>query len=140
MIRRKASAVLTLRDGFTGVTFTGTAASVELDGRPVRKPVWKKEGYLVLTDIPSGEHTLVLRRSGYREERVTLNLNGVTLLEDTVSLKPGPGYRFPPETVRVTLVLRQGGKAAGGARLWLIKNSYIIHTVLQISSHLRAMI
>jgi hypothetical protein len=40
-------------------------------------------------------------------------------LADTICLKPGAGYRFPPETVRVSLSLHRGKDAASGERVWL---------------------
>ena len=120
MIRRTASAVFLLRDGFTGTAFTGGAgAFVELDGRPVSRPVWKREGYLVLLDLAPGEHSLLIRRAGYRDELVTFPAEEGKTMEDTISLKPGPGYRFPAETVRVTLRLSRGAKAAAGEQIWL---------------------
>ena len=119
MIRRMVSAVLLLRDGFTGQTLTnGSATRCLLDGRLLRQPIWKRDGYLVLTDLKAGPHILELRRNGYQVETVPLQVNDGTPIEDTVALKPGPGYRFPPETVRVTLALRRKG-AAAGERIWL---------------------
>ncbi len=120
MIRRTANAVFLLRDGFSGKTLTdGSATRCLLDGRPLRRPIWKKDGYLVLTDLAPGRHILLLSRSGYRDEQVELQVveNGFT--EDTIALKPGAGYRFPQETVRVFLALRRGGKPAAGERIWL---------------------
>lgn len=120
MIRRTVSAAFLLRDGFTGQTLTGSSGTLcLLDGRPLRRPVWKRDGYLVLTDLAPGEHELCIRRSGYREELVTLRLREGSVTEDTLSLKPGLGYRFPPETVRVSLSLRLAGKAASGVQIWL---------------------
>lgn len=118
MIRRTASAALLLRDGFTGATLTGGAATrCMLDGRPLRRPIWKKEGYLILTDLAPGEHVLCLSRSGYRDEELTIHVQDDATVEDTISLKPGAGYRFPRETVRVALTIRQAKK--GDSPLWL---------------------
>ncbi len=120
MIQRRVNAVLLLRDGFSGRTLTdGAGTRCLLDGRPLRRPIWKRDGYLVLTDLDAGSHTLEILRSGYQAETLPLQVDGNTLIEDTVALKPGRGYRFPPETVRVTLALRRGGAAAAGARIWL---------------------
>ncbi len=120
MIRRRVSAALLLRDGFTGRTLAdGSATRCLLDGRPLQRPVWKRDGYLVLTDLAPGAHELTIRRSGYLDERVALQVEEGAALEDTVSLKPGPGYRFPPETVRVSISLLRGKKAAAGTQLWL---------------------
>ena len=117
MIRRTVSAALLLRDGFTGAALTNGAATVcLLDGKPLRQPIWKRDGYLVLTDLTPGEHSLSIRRSGYRDETVALTVTEDAAVEDTVCLKPGHGYRFPAGTVRVTLTLRG---ATAGETLWL---------------------
>ena len=120
MIRRAVSAAFLLRDGFTGRTITGSSGTrCLLDGKPLKRPVWKRDGYLVLTDLEPGVHELLVKRSGYRDESVVIKLEEGAVLEDTISLKPGPGYRFPPETVRVSLTLRRGKNAASGERIWL---------------------
>ncbi len=120
MIRRTASAVFLMRDGFTGATLTnGAATRCFLDGEPLRRPVWKREGYLVLTDLTPGEHVLLISRSGYQDERVPITVGDGRPMEDTIALKPGAGYRFPQETVRVELTLRRGGAPAAGERVWL---------------------
>ena len=120
MIRRTASAVFLLRDGFSGATLTdGAATRCLLDGLPLRRPLWKRDGYLVLTDLAPGEHILQISRSGYQDEQIPFRVEEGRLLEDAVALKPGPGYRFPRETVRVALTLRRGGRTAGGERVWL---------------------
>ena len=120
MTRRTASSVFLLRDGFSGNTLTGSSATrCLLDGMPLRRPIWKKDGYLVLTDLAPGEHVLQISRSGYDDERITFRVDPGTTLEDTVALKPGPGYRFPRETVRVTLTLLQGQTPASGQQIWL---------------------
>lgn len=120
MIRRTVSAALLLRDGFTGLTLSnGSATRCLLDGRPLQRPVWKRDGYLVLTDLTPGTHELTIRRSGYLDEHVALQVGEGATLEDTVSLKPGPAYPFPPETVRVSISLLRGRKAAAGTQLWL---------------------
>ncbi len=120
MIRHTASAAFLLRDGFTGRTLLGGSATLcQLDGRPLLRPLWKREGYLVLPDLAPGEHSLLIRRAGYRDELVTFPVEEGKTLEDTISLKPGPGYRFPAETVRVTLRLSRGAMAAAGEQIWL---------------------
>ncbi len=120
MIRHTASAVFLMRDGFTGVTLTdGSATRCTLDGRPLRRPLWKSDGYLVLTDLEPGEHILRISRSGFLDEVVTLQVADGRTIEDTVSLKPGVGYRFPAETVRVSLTLHSGEGPVSGERIWL---------------------
>ena len=119
MIERRVDAVFLLRDAFSGRTITdGAGTACLLDGMPLRRPIWKKEGYLVLTDLAPGEHELLLRRRGYRDETVTLRA-GDGPLEDTVSLKPGAGYRFPSRTVSALITLKRGKDAAADGQLWL---------------------
>ncbi len=120
MIRRTASAVFLLRDGFSGKTLTdGPATFCLLDGRPLRRPIWKKDGYLVLTDLTPGEHVLQLSRSGYRDEPVSFLVVEGRPVEDTIALKPGAGYRFPRNTVHLTLTMSRGGSSAAGEQVWL---------------------
>ena len=120
MIRHAVNAAFLLRDGFSGRTLTdGSATRCFLDGRPLSRPLWKREGYLVLTDLAPGEHQLRISRRGYREETVTILAEDGKPMEDTITLKPGAGYRFPQETVRVTLQLRRGREAVSGEKLWM---------------------
>ena len=120
MIRHAMSAAYLLRDGFTGKVLTdGSSTRCLLDGRPLLRPLWKREGYLILSDLEEGEHTLRISRRGYRDELVTIPAAESRPVEDTITLKPGAGYRFPQETVRVTLTLRRGKDPAAGERLWL---------------------
>ena len=98
MIRRRVSAALLLRDGFSGGTFaSGAQVTCTLDGGPIR-PLWKEGSYLVLTDLESGEHTLTIRRPGYQPETCVFRAEEDRVHEDAVFLKPGPGYRFPAGT------------------------------------------
>ncbi len=120
MIRHKVDAAFLLRDGFSGKTFTnGSETRCLLDGLPLQRPVWKRDGYLVLTDLAPGEHVLQISRKGYRDEIVRIVASEEAGQEDVIALKPGAGYRFPQETVRVALTLRQGKAAAAGGRIWL---------------------
>lgn len=120
MIHHAASAVFLLRDAFSGETLrNGSATRCLLDGRPLRRPIWKREGYLVLADLEPGEHTLRISRSGFRDEVVPLLIEEGRTVEDTIALKPGGSYRFPKETVRVSLRLTRGRSAAAFERIWL---------------------
>ncbi len=119
MIRRTVSAVFLLRDGFTGRALNGNTACCRLDGAPLRKPVWKPGGYLVLTDLLPGPHSLRVTGTGYQDEAVSFVISEGKPMTDTVTLKPGLGYPFPAETVNVRLLLRRGELPAAGEQLWL---------------------
>lgn len=104
MIRRLVSAALLLRDGYTGMTFpSGADIFCTLDGQPV-SPVWKKEGYLVFTDLSHGPHTLLINKHGFQQETVTLE-TGEKIVEDTILLRPDENYPFRDEPVRLQLSL-----------------------------------
>ena len=64
MIRRRVSAALLPRDGFTGFTLSPAAAILcRLDGRAIRT-MRKNDGYLVLVDLEPGDHTLSITVRG----------------------------------------------------------------------------
>ena len=105
MIRRTVSAALLLRDGFTGVAIAPAVSVLcTLDGYPVRA-MRKNDGYLVLTDLESGDHSLTLRCPGYREEVYPLTVPERGMAEGEVDLTPGAGYRFPADTARLRLTV-----------------------------------
>ena len=118
MIRRHVSAALLVRDGFT-VRALGSGAQVRclLDGQPCR-PVWKEGGYLILTDLPAGEHLLLLERRGYQRERYQFRAEDGVTAEDSLFLKPGPGYPFPPGTAALELTVLEGA-APAAQPVWL---------------------
>ena len=87
MIRRRVSAVLRLRDGFTGRVLPGGAVCL-LDGRPLRHPLWKEGGYLVIQDLAAGPHSLEVRCAGFRP--VTLTVDMWKIFNEPYIL-PGPG-------------------------------------------------
>lgn len=119
MIRRHVSAALLVRDGFTGRVFpTGSGTLCTVDGQRYT-PVWKDGGYLVLTDLPAGEHTVKLRRHGYLEETLTVPAADGRAWEGWAALRPGPGYAFPAGTAWVTLRLLEKKKPLAGAEVWL---------------------
>ena len=64
MIRRKVDAVLLLRDGFTG-RVVARDVLCRVDGQPLRRPLWKQDGYLVLHDLAPGPHRVTLTRPGF---------------------------------------------------------------------------
>ncbi|MBQ9346551.1 MAG: carboxypeptidase regulatory-like domain-containing protein [Oscillibacter sp.] len=119
MIRRRVSAALLVRDGFTGQPFaSGSVFLCRLNGLPVR-PVFKNGGYLVLTDLKAGEHTLSLSAGGFQTEIVRLTIPENQPLEMEVSMRPGPRYAFPPDTARLHVDLAEGDGPLGGEAFWV---------------------
>jgi len=119
MIRRQVSAALLVRDAFTGQPFPrGNGTLCQVDGRHYT-PVWKDGGYLVLTDLSPGEHTVTLRRQGYLDQTLTVPVAGGRPWEGWTGLLPGPGYPFPARTAWVELTLLAKKKPAVGVEVWL---------------------
>lgn len=117
MIRRRVSAVLRLRDGFTGRVLPGGTVCL-LDGRPLRHPLWKEGGYLVIQDLAAGPHSLEVRCAGFRPVTLTVEA-GRTLWEEVVDLTPGEGYPFPAGTADLTIRFAGGGAPADGETVWV---------------------
>jgi len=119
MIRRRVSAALLVRDAFTGRPFpSGSGTLCTVDGQRCT-PVWKDGGYLALTDLPAGEHTISLRRQGYLEETLTVPVTDGRAWEGWIDLRPGTGYAFPPGTAWVHLTLLEKKKPLADAEVWL---------------------
>ena len=114
MIRRRVSAALLLRDGFTGRALSPAAAVLcKLDGRSIRT-MRKTDGYLVLVDLEPGDHTLSLNARGYREEIYPFAVPAQGALEAEIALTPGAGYRFPADTACLRVTIPGGA----GELLW----------------------
>lgn len=111
------SAVLRVRDGYTGAIVMPGGIRCVLDGRPC-VPVTKKEGYLVLLDLLPGGHTLTLKYRGYRDEVVDFTTDSGTLELD-VTMKPGPGYPFRQTVTRLTVAVARGGTPSANRQFWL---------------------
>ena len=116
MIRRRVSAAVRLRDGFTGAPLSGGVLCT-LDGQPLR-PLWKEGGYLVLLDLPAGRHQLTLCRAGIQPAVLTVEAADGVLSEETVALRPGAGYPFPPETASLSVRLTARRGSLRGETLW----------------------
>ena len=101
-IRRQLSAAILPLDGFTGQAL-GQRVLCELDGVPLARPVWKRDGWLILTDLVPGEHRLALRCPGFQSREISLS--GDVRTEEAVTLNPGAGYAFPPDTAFLFLTL-----------------------------------
>ncbi len=112
-----ASAVLHVRDGYTGAVLRPGGFRYLLDGRPYL-PVTKYEGYIVLLDLTPGAHTLTIACRGYLDEQVEFTVDEGTL-ELEVTMKPGRGYRFSQTVTRLTAALTQKGAPVSHHRFWL---------------------
>lgn len=105
----------------SGVTATLTRASATLvvDSRP-RGAVVYLDGQLTgkktrctLDDLAQGEHRLRLTRSGYRETRVTVQLEPGASLERTFTLRPLPAGKL----VATAVIIQNGREVATTAEL-----------------------
>lgn len=104
MIRMQVSAVFQVRDGFAGRIIEGSNLICALDGVPVR-PMTKPGGYLILTNLPVGQHQLLLRCVGYQDECVEFFVEETGFRELYVALKPGRQYLFRQSVIRLRLQL-----------------------------------
>ncbi len=101
-IRHQLSAAILPLDGFTGQPL-GQRVLCELDGVPLARPVWKRDGWLILSDLAPGEHRLSLRCPSFQNREISLS--GDVRTEIAVTLSPGAGYAFPPDTAFLFLTL-----------------------------------
>lgn len=104
MIRMRVSAVFQVRDGFAGRIIEGSNLICVLDGTSIR-PTAKPGGYLILTNLPVGEHQLLIRCAGYQDEYVEFTVEETGFREIYVALKPGRQYLFRQSVIRLRLQL-----------------------------------
>ncbi|HIX65158.1 MAG TPA: hypothetical protein H9736_02810 [Candidatus Anaerotruncus excrementipullorum] len=117
MIRLQASAVLAVRDGYTGRPVTASAVQCFLDGQRVL-PQYRQGGYLVFLNLPDGPHQLLLRGAYYQDERLQFQTAGGSPVEWGVTLKPSAAYPFRRAVTQLAVRLEGGGAlwvAAQGA-------------------------
>ncbi len=117
MISIHVSAVLRVRDGYTGREVKPSSLVCAVDGLPCR-PVGKDGGYLVFTGLAPGAHTISLRGQGFLEELVEVEAGGAAW-EIDVTMKPGPNYPFRQTVTRLTLTVLDKKKPAAGRLVWL---------------------
>ena len=128
MITFHASAVLHVRDGYTGRSLSPSSLLCTLDGAAVR-PLSKPEGYLLLLDLSPGPHHLVIRGHGFQEEWVDFQAGEATQ-ELEVDMKPGADYPFRGTVTRLTLTVTEKKKPAFDRTLWLATG---VHRELKIA-------
>ncbi len=115
MIRMQVSAVLQIRDGFTGRVVEGSNLLCTLDGA-ITRPMAKSGGYLVLTNLSVGDHQLLLRCAGYQDEYVDFTVEQSGFRELYVALKPGRQYLFRQNVTRLRLKVPEDQK---NSQIWI---------------------
>lgn len=102
MIRRVVSAALLVRDAFTGAPFvSGASLRCVLDGQAVR-PLWKPGGYLILTDLEPGEHSLFLSCRSFRDQKHEFRA-GDGVWEQEIDMEPAENYPYLRDAALVRL-------------------------------------
>ena len=117
MIRRVVSAALLVRDAFTGQPIvSGASLRCALDGQSVR-PLWKPGGYLVLTDLAPGEHSLLLSCRSFRDQVHSFSTeNG--MWEREIDMEPAENYPNLRGAALLRLTLKGKHGPEAGASLW----------------------
>ena len=118
MIHFSADIVLAVRDGFTGKPIAQSALLCTLDGAPFR-PLLKKGGYIVFTNIGEGEHSIVLSGARYVDEHLSVNVSEGQCVEKAVSMKPSAKYPFGKSVTRLTLAVKRSGAPARESEIWI---------------------
>lgn len=99
---RKASLVFYVLDDFTGRPVPEKCVFVQIPG--MKAPIRKNEGYYVFMDLEDGDYTVYINGDQYCQTV----LEDVKVREDqecpviTVRMMPGPRYRLPQDTARIT--------------------------------------
>lgn len=114
MIAIHASLVCTVRDGFTGRGLLPGQVHCCLDGMEC-KPLVKKDGYWIFTNLLPGPHCLTLFGKGYQTERVEFVADGGTE-QCHITMKPARDYPFGR---MVTTLVLEGPALTEGAFAWL---------------------
>lgn len=114
MIAMHASLVCTVRDGFTGRALLPGQVRCGLDGMEC-KPLIKKDGYWIFTNLFPGPHCLTLLGKGYQTERVEFVADGGTE-RCHITMKPARDYPFGRT---VTTLVVEGPALTEDAFVWL---------------------
>ena len=121
MIRLQASAILAVRDGYSGRPVSASAVQCFLDGQRYL-PQYRQGGYLVFLNLESGSHQLLMRGAYYQDEYLEIKVDGARPAEYSVTLKPSAAYPFRRAVTRLTVHL-EGGSAAEGQIVWVAPRS-----------------
>jgi len=92
------------------------------------RPLAKPGGYLILTNLPMGEHQLTLRAAGYQDEYVEFSAQKDGYQELYVALKPGKQYLFRQSVIRLRLQLSE---VMSGHGIWISAPSAVECKVAQ---------
>ncbi len=106
MIRLQASAVLAVRDGYSGRPIVASTVQCFLDGQRVL-PQYRQGGYLVFLNLTEGPHELLLRGGYYQDEWIHFKTGGNLLVECDVTLKPSASYPFRQEITQLAVRLEE---------------------------------
>lgn len=118
MIHRRVSAVVLVRDGYSGLALASPRGlRAWVDGVPAA-PVWKPGGWLVFADLAPGPHQLRLSCRGFADGELALP-GGQVPWEGELTLQPGPGYPFRTRPVVLRLTVTLEGAPLAGEAVWL---------------------
>jgi len=118
MITQKVSAVIRLRDGFTGRLLEGKNALCRVNGILCR-PLYKPGGYLVWSNLSAGEYQFSISLHGFRTEETIVAIPVDTYWAGDIYLKPGKNYPNAKDGVTVHLLLQQAGQPLSDVAVWI---------------------
>lgn len=107
MIRISVSAILTVKDGFTGRSLDKKSISFTLDQEPYR-PESRPGGLFVFTNLHPGPHELTASGAYFRRESLSFTVMEGAQTQLLLSMSPNERYPFGGRTTKLTLSLRKG--------------------------------
>ncbi len=88
-IRVQVSLVISLIDDYTGRRITSSAVQIRVEG--AEKPIYKKEGYYIFTNLPQKEVTLSVQTPEYQTIKKQISLQELKGREPLVKIRLQPG-------------------------------------------------
>jgi hypothetical protein len=101
MIEIHLSAVLLVRDGFTGKPLEKSSVRVYMDDAIL--PQYRSGGYFVFTNLPSGTREVRLEGPYFQAETIVIDVPKTGYDERIISLKPNERYPFGASVTRLKL-------------------------------------
>ncbi len=95
-IKIKVSLVIQLIDDYTNQPITSSELSLNIEG--YNKPIHKKEGYYIFTNIPIGRYEVNIESLLYRSKKVSLTIDEPYSSIQKIRMIPSINYRLPPHT------------------------------------------